>query len=107
MDAFWIVDINGVHALVDAAGRELWTLVRGWRDAAEPGPQDHVWATNGDLPPGRLPYGALAEGMALLGWEPGPPPEPVDLTRDPAPAPVASDKSPAVTGPTKKEQADG
>lgn len=80
----WIKDSAGVHALVDDGQHEQWTRVRGWSDADEPGPTDRVYVTHdGAGTGGPLPFEALAEGFAALGWKPGPPPEPVDITKDP------------------------
>lgn len=85
MATIWIQDAAGAHALIDAADRELWVGLRGWRDADAPGPTDFVQVVNGELR-GCIPFVALAAGWDLLGWKPGAPPEPVDPTKDPAPA---------------------
>lgn len=83
MTGHWIADVTGVHALVsDAEQVALWTRVRGWRIADAPAPTDQVQVVNGDLF-GRIPFAALADGWADLGWKPGAPPEPIDLTKDP------------------------
>lgn len=101
MTRIWIADPHGVHALIDAGQRDLWVRARGWRDATEPGVTDQVQVVNGDMS-GRMPYGALAAFSADLGWAAGPPPEPVDPTREQAPV-----NAPVAAGPTEKEQARG
>lgn len=84
---YWIIDHEGVYALVEGAEqRDEWTKVRGWTTAAEPGPTDqvHVVNDNPEIAQGHpLPYAALP-GWAPLGFRPGPPPAPVDTTKDPA-----------------------
>lgn len=85
-NSYWIRDVDGVHALVDgAAERDQWTKVHGWAETGEPGPTDQVHVVNEhpEVGPGRLPYGAV-EDWSGLGWKPGPPPEPVDASRNPA-----------------------
>jgi hypothetical protein len=101
---YWIADAAGNHAVVaGATARDEWTKVHGWAESAEPGPQDQVWVTNGDgLRGGRLPYAALQDShWAGLGFVPDAPPEPVNLTKDPAltdqpakAAPVAEPEKP-------------
>lgn len=84
---YWICDIAGTYALVEGAEqRDEWVKVRGWAETVEPGPTDQVHVVNDEptVGGGRLPYAALEAGMDGLGWKPGPPPEPVDVTRDPA-----------------------
>ena len=86
-NSYWIADVEGVYALVEGADqRDEWTKVRGWHEAAEPGPTDqvHVVNENPEILPGRLPYGALGAGLDGYGWRPGPPPAPYDATKDPA-----------------------
>lgn len=108
---FWISDVEGVFALVEAEARDLWTKVRGWAEADEPGPTDQVHVVNEhpEVGPGRLPYAAV-EQWAGLGWSAGPPPEPNDSTKDPAlagqAAPVAEPaktKTTAAGGDKNKE----
>jgi hypothetical protein len=82
---YWIADTEGVYALVEGADqRDEWTKVRGWSEAAEPGPTDqvHVVNENPEILPGRLPYAAV-ELHSGLGWKAGPPPAPYDATKDP------------------------
>jgi hypothetical protein len=99
MTAYWIADATGAHALVEGdEQRDIWVHLRGWHLSGEPGPTDQVRVVNGDLF-GCVPFAALADGWADLGWAPGPPPEPVDLTRDPAPI------APAVEPPKPKTKA--
>jgi hypothetical protein len=109
-NSYWIVDTEGVYAQVEGADqRDEWTKVRGWSQAAEPGPSDQVHVVNEhpDIQPGRLPYGALAD-WAGLGWSAGPPPVPADSTKDPvlvdqAAAPIAetAKSAKADSAPTK------
>lgn len=85
-NSYWIRDVEGVYAQVDgAAERDQWTKVHGWAVSDEPGPTDQVHVVNEhpEIGPGRLPYGAV-EDWGGLGWKPGPPPEPVDASRNPA-----------------------
>lgn len=81
----WIADATGVHALVDGDEQlTYWTRIRGWRPAAEPGRTDHVHITHPEIGHGNpIPFEALVGGWDEMGWSAGPPPEPVDLTRDP------------------------
>lgn len=118
--SYWVQDPNGgAFALVDGAEeRDRWTHVHGWELAEGPAAGDRVHVvhaeTNGQAV---LPYDAMdpAGYWANNGWTPGPPPTPVDLTKDPAlrdqPAPavtpVAAKAEPttrAVTGAAQKEQ---
>jgi len=81
---FWIADALGAHAVVAGEDeRDQWVRGRGWADAAEPSGFDQVHIVNGDMH-GCVPFAALAEGWADLGWSPGPPPEPVNILKDPA-----------------------
>jgi len=93
---YWITDSEGVYAQVEGADQlALWTRVRGWAEAGEPGPTDQVWVVNEhpEVGPGRMPYAAVAL-HAGLGWSAGPPfgdfgpaPEPpAKTTKAPAPA---------------------
>lgn len=75
--SYWIRDVDGAYALVEGTEqRDVWTKVRGWVDADEPGPTDQVHVVNEhpEIGPGQLPYGAI-EDWAGLGWKPGPPPD--------------------------------
>ena len=92
----WIKNVHGEYALVDDAEQvAVWTRVRGWSLADPPGPADQVYAHHPEAGIGRLPYEALTGGWADLGWVAGPPPEPVDRTRDVA-VQVAADITPFV-----------
>lgn len=103
-NTFWIADALGTHALVASAEeRNEWVRGRGWSDAAEPGPSDQVWIVNGDLDDGRIPFAALAEGWSDLGWKPGPPPEPVNILKDPALVDQAMPQTKAAAGGKIKE----
>lgn len=86
MTSYWIADAYGTLAVVEGVDqRDLWTRVRGWRLAGEPGPADRVYVVHDEAGPGGpLPFEALADGWTAFGWKPGPPPEPVDVTKDPA-----------------------
>jgi hypothetical protein len=92
---YWIADVNGRHALVvGAEQRDRWVRIHGWRPAAEPVGDDVqvcIFRAEGGLH-GQVPFGAL-DGWAEGGWVPGPPAEPVDLTRDPAPAKQMTEKT--------------
>lgn len=101
---YWIRDVEGVFAHVGAEARDLWTKVRGWVEADEPGPTDQVHVVNEhpEVGPGRLPYAAV-ELHAGLGWSAGPPPEPVSETPDPAVVVPAADPA----KPTKPTAAGG
>lgn len=104
---YWIRDAEGVFAqVVGAEARDLWTRVRGWFAADEPGPIDQVHVVNEhpEVGPGRLPYGAV-EGHAGRGWKVGPPPEPAG-SETPAPAqePVKPTKAAASAAGDQKEK---
>lgn len=72
----WIVSATGIKALVDDGDVPMWTQVHGWAVSTEPGPAEQVWVQHPDGPRGCIPFEALAEGWAELGWEVGPPPAP-------------------------------
>lgn len=91
----WIKNTAGDHALIEDEQVELWTRIRGWYLADEPGPTAQVWVHHDGLLPSRLPYEALAAGWADMGWSVGPPAEPVDPTREPPPPVAAEPASPA------------
>lgn len=111
---YWIASSIGYHALVEGAdARDEWTKIRGWHEAAEPtNPDTQVHVVNGDLA-GCIPLAAIGD-WAALGWEPGPPPVPRDITKDPVlvdqPAVVpsvvvaVSPKSKAAAGGTNNEE---
>lgn len=104
-NSYWIRDVEGVYALVDGAtDRDQWTKVHGWVEADKPGPTDQVHVVNEhpEVGPGRLPYGAV-EDWGGLGWKPGPPPELVDATKNPAL--VDQSASPTATPPVATKPA--
>ncbi len=86
---YWIVNPNGgAKALVEGAEeRDRWTRVHGWDEADEPVSGDMVHVTNADTGgQTTLPWDTLAEGAYWhgVGFAPSAPPEPVDVTKDPA-----------------------
>jgi hypothetical protein len=95
----WIKSPGGDYALVDDPDQvAVWTRVRNWTVAGEPGPADRVHISHPQVGHGNpIPFEALTGGWSDMGWAAGPPPEPVDLTRDPAPR----DQSAAPPTPTK------
>jgi hypothetical protein len=115
-NSYWIASAEGVYALVEGADqRDSWTRVRGWREASEPGPNDQVHIVHPEIgqSANTLPYAALEGAWQAQGWKPGPPPEPADLTKDPALAdqpaePVAAAPEKTTTAPaaggTSKEK---
>jgi hypothetical protein len=116
-NSYWIVDPNGgAKALVEGAEeRNRWTQVQGWDEADEPVPGDMVWAFN-EAAGGhtKLPHDTLGEGGYWhgVGWRPSAPPEPVDVTKDPAlrdqpatrPAPRSATAATPTTATTAKER---
>jgi hypothetical protein len=81
---YWIADPNtGAKASVEGAPeRDRWVGVHGWALASEPQPGDRVWLRH-DVTGGRQQFPvSAAPQWAGLGWHPGAPPEPVDLTKD-------------------------
>lgn len=99
---YWISDPNGgAKALVEGVEeRNRWTQVQGWDESAEPVSGDMVWAYN-EAAEGhaKLPHDTLADGgyWRGVGWAPSAPPEPVDLTKDPALRDQPADARPAST----------
>ncbi|GIE35896.1 hypothetical protein Ait01nite_089410 [Actinoplanes italicus] len=93
----WIKNNSGEYAWVDDPDQAaVWTRVRGWSEAGEPGLADRIHVVHPEFGHGNpLPAEALASGWAAMGWEPGPPPEPVDLTRD-VPVQITADVTPYV-----------
>lgn len=85
MTDFWIRNTAGQKAVIDPADRDRWT-VQGWSPALAPADGEFVWMEHPDegvTQPGLIPWAARAYFLAI-GWKPCAPPEPVDLTRDPA-----------------------
>jgi hypothetical protein len=102
---YWIADGAGVHALVIREERDVWVGHFGWHDAALPGPDDQVRVVRADGLRGCIPFAAIADGWADLGWAPGAPPMPVDVTKDPAPvAEPAEPQTKAAAGGQSKEK---
>jgi hypothetical protein len=99
-----------VYARVEgAAERDLWTKVRGWAEADEPGPTDQVHVVNEhpEIGPGQLPYGAVPD-WGGLGWKPGPPPESSAVPGEPAAAaPKRSPVPKPAGGGDSKEKVNG
>lgn len=83
--AYWLRNANdGTFALADGAEDRDRIASLGYAPADEPTDTDQVWIQHpGVEGVGRIPYGArpyfLGNGSVLAG-----PPEPVDLTKDPA-----------------------
>lgn len=118
---YWIADSEGVKALVEGAEeRNRWVQLQGWTEADEPQPGDRIWVHNSETD-GRtvLPADVMGEGSYWrgVGFTPSAPPEPLDLTKDPAlrdqpkPTPaarvVAADSTtskPAAADSTSKEK---
>lgn len=81
---YWIASAMNELALVDGAdARDQWVKVHGWHEITEPRPTDqvYIWRDGVDSP-GRIPLEAL-EGWEQLGWKAGPPPERINITKDP------------------------
>jgi hypothetical protein len=95
--SYWIATANGYYAYVYGdEERDRWTPL-GWRVAGEPGPTDFVYLRkDGIEQPAPFAYGAIPTWQEL-GWGFSPPPEPVDVYRDPVveqPVPPADQKPP-------------
>ena len=83
-NSYWIVSPMGEYALVEGtAERDRWTRVLDWRVADEPPATAQVHIVHPDGLRGRIPYEAVKGQWSGLGWTAGPPPEPVDITKDP------------------------
>lgn len=123
-NTYWIKNPNGYYAQVEGADeRDRWTKVQGWTEADEPPPTAQVYIQHPDLAEyGLIPFEALGGQWEALGWTAGPPPEPRDITKDPAlvdqpaaarvaapaaPAPAeepAKPQTPAATGGAKSKE---
>lgn len=122
-NTYWIKNPNGYYAQVEGADeRDRWTKVQGWAEADEPPPTAQVYIQHPDLAEyGLIPFEALGGQWEALGWTAGPPPEPRDITKDPAlvdqpaarvaapaaPAPAeepAKPQTPAATGGAKSKE---
>lgn len=105
----WIRSPGRDYALVDDPDQvAVWTRVRNWTVADEPGPADRVHISHPEIGHGNpIPLEALNGGWSDMGWVAGPPPEPVDLTRDPAlhvqPAAATAPTKAAASGSKDKE----
>lgn len=100
---YWLSRGDEPVALVEGvAERDQWVRVHGWTETSEPGDDQQVHVVNEETGGrGQLPYGPVRDGLwAGLGWRLAAPPEPVDLTKDPA----LVDRSVAVPA-TKTESA--
>lgn len=84
---YWLARGDEPVALVEgAAERDQWVKVHGWSETSEPADDQQVHVVNENTGGrGALPYGPVRDGLfAGLGWRIASPPEPVDLTKDPA-----------------------
>lgn len=82
-NTYWITTVEGTHGqVVGTEERDRWTP-RGWQVVDAPADGDFVWMRKDGLDaPARFAYGASKTWQAM-GWEYCPPPEPVDVTKDP------------------------
>lgn len=105
--SYWITTANGYFAQVDGVDeRDKWTPL-GWRLAKEPGPTDFVYLRKDDIAnPGLFAYQAVPVWQEL-GWKYGTPPEPVDLTKDPAVVEPEPEPEPEPQKKTKAKPAAG
>lgn len=83
-NTYWITTTNGIHGQVEGTEeRDRWTP-RGWQVVEEPSATDFVYLRNpetGGIAP--FAYGSV-DTWQQMGWEFSAPPEPVDVTKDPA-----------------------
>lgn len=80
----WMRDADGRFALIEDDTERPSLEALGWATADEPTDTDHAWAWHeGIEQPGQIAYGAR-DYWEARGWVFGPPPAPVDLTKDPA-----------------------
>ncbi|MFY1588997.1 hypothetical protein ACN267_31405 [Micromonospora sp. WMMD734] len=79
---YWLTDGYGNKALVVGTDeRDRWTPI-GWAESTEPAGDDMVWMRHGGHG-GHAQFAAgVLEQWRALGWEPSPPPEPVDVLHD-------------------------
>lgn len=82
MTDIWIRDLHANAALIDAADKDQWT-VRAWKPALPPVDGEFVWMHHPDIEVPALQPWASREYFQAVGWKPGPPEKPVDVTRDP------------------------
>lgn len=83
MTNVWMKDAYGNKAHVPSDERDAW-VPRGWTEADEPAADERVWMEHGAHGGRALFPAGIAETWQALGWAPSPPPEPVDVTKDPA-----------------------
>lgn len=113
---YWVQNPAGERALVTGADeRDRWAF-HGWSPADEPGAdfRGFVWMTHPDVGnPAPIAWEARAYWMGI-GFQPSPPAEPVNPTKDPAlvdvptdppapPAPVEKSTTSAPAAPKNKE----
>ena len=82
MADLWIRDLNNSKALIDGGDQDGWT-VRAWKPGLPPVDGEFVWMHHPDIEVPALQPWASRDYFQAVGWEPGPPPAPVDVTRDP------------------------
>lgn len=83
MTDVWVRDGYGSVALVPADAVDHWKP-RGWIETTDPDSADQIWMRHAEHG-GRAQFPiVIARVWADLGWAPSAPPEPVDVTKDPA-----------------------
>lgn len=123
---YWLRNATGDRAFVEGKEeRDRWVPL-GWADSTEPaeGEQVQVWLQHAEHG-GRAKFPlAVVPTWQALGWNPSPPPEPVDVLHDehlvdqadtapapaapkPAAAPAAQSSTSAAAGDEKKENSRG
>lgn len=97
---YWITTAEGTRGQVTGADeRDRWTP-RGYEVVGEPADTDFVYMRKDGLEAvARFPYGAAATWQEM-GWEFCPPPEPVDVTKDPQLFEQPLPEAPAKSAPT-------
>jgi len=78
----WIRDLNGNKAFIDVADRDQWT-VQQWKPGLPPSDGEFCWMWHPDVAVPALQPWASRAYFEAVGWVPGPPAAPVDVTRDP------------------------
>lgn len=98
----WIKIADAHYALVDNVERDKWTPL-GWRETAEPAVDEFVYLRHEGIDtPALFAYGAVPVWNEL-GWVFGPPPAPVDVTKDPAVFAETTETSTPAAGADQKE----